>query len=299
MAITIKISGICDFFAVSDSPKFPDTVNPQPKFIKLNFQLLTMPTFSRPLAHGFPSDIDPSLRDRPTKVRKTSPEQQVANDIIRNVSIASTIIALETQNAEMSIAFETQKRLNDDLRYENEQLAIDKDSIRLLAEESLRAQRLKFEAQIQQDDENFIAYKRKQKLKLRGLRRNLKTAERELANNNQDDSEDFSDSNHPAGAQEEQFNDWPLPCHYFVFDASLYCTEGNRRHPTFGTGNGVGQAHEFCHDSNVFRITCRHCSSDQTIICSTCYEDIHGFPTCDNCNKPYSANLQAMANNPL
>jgi hypothetical protein len=296
MAITIKISGICDFFAVSDSPKIPDTVNPQPKFIKLNFQLLTMPTFSRPLAHGFPSDLDPSLRNRPTKVRKTSPEQQVANDIIRNVSIASTIIALETQNAEMSIAFETQKRLADELRFENEQLAIDKDSIRLLAEETLREQRLKFEAQILQDDANFIAYQRKQKRKIHCLRMNLKAAEKELANN-QDDSEEPEDI---SGAQNDEDNEWPLPCEYFVFDAGLYCAEGSRRNPTKPTGNEVDHAHENCDDTNVFRITCRYCHSDQTIICKQCYEDIHGFPTYDCCHLlKYSANLQDMTTNPL
>ena len=261
-----------------------------------------MPTFSRPLAHGFPSDLDPSLRNRPTKVRKTSPEQQVANDIIRNVSIASTIIALETQNAEMSIAFETQKRLADELRFENEQLAIDKDSIRLLAEETLREQRLKFEAQILQDDENFIAYKRKQQIKLNCLRRNIKTVERQLANSNEDDSEEPEDI---SGAQDDSDEQWSpmdgttLPCHHFVFNASLYCTEGNRLNPTLETGNEVGEAHEFCDDTNVFRITCRYCDSDQTIICLTCYEYIDGYPTCDNCNRHYSANLQDMTTNPL
>lgn len=292
MAITIKISGICDFFAVSDSPKIPDTVNPQHNFIKLNFQLLTMPTFKRPLAHGFPSDLDPSLRNRPTKVRKTSPEQQLANDIIRKVSVASTIYALETQNAEMSIAFETQNRLVNDLRFENEQLAIDKDSIRLLAEETLRDQRLKFEAQILDDDNQFVAYKRKQQLKLKGLRRKLEAAEKQLADL-KDDSSSSSD------------NEWspmdgiPLACTSLRLDANLFCREAFRRNPILDEGYGVGQQQEHCHEFNVFEIQCPHCDYDQTVICSTCYESIHGYPTCDNCDRQYSAPIADAITNPL
>lgn len=294
MAITIKISGICDFFAVSDSPKIPDTVNPQHNFIKLNFQLLTMPTFKRPLAHGFPSDLDPSLRNRPTKVRKTSPEQQLANDIIRKVSVASTIYALETQNAEMSIAFETQNRLVNDLRFENEQLAIDKDSIRLLAEETLRDQRLKFEAQILDDDNQFVAYKRKQQLKLKGLRKKLAIAERQLALN-KDDSSSSSDT------EWSPMDHIPAPCLSFQLDANLFCREGYRRNPAKPTGYRVGHAQHYCHEFNVFRIHCLHCDSTETIICSTCYDDIDGYPTCDNgdCLRAYSADIEGMTRNPL